>query len=398
MKLLSIVLSIFFCVQPGYAEDLGFDGNVEGGFQVKDYLSDYLVPAPNIPAKMSDGAIKIWLLNEQGDPVLVQPDKNWFNPEGVREDHYVFQPGAKIWETVTCDWRDSRPWSAEVSYSFEHDQYGAHFHSEPLPPALSISRSYSNIPPDNSFVEVPSPISTPVTPNQTPYKFWIRLPVFATRINFLTRSFDSCADQYKTAVVDVRYLYGGNKELQPMPVKGKNYILYNSTTAASFHPWSHYGTKELVDALTAASDAYRAACPKAKVVYINDMSLPWGGKFDLNLKWKSGSHEEHQTGLNADIGKRHIRKSNRAKFIETMCKKFNVASEGDGEHEAPHYHVAYKTGNSAIDGGFFERAKEDPRFIPCCPVPNPIPADWACIKLQSSGGNVEETETPTDCK
>lgn len=385
------------------AEIIEFDGKSSAEVDIKSFLLEYLPNAPSIPGRLNDAAspssLRIGVLNEEGVFIEAQPDKNWFNEEGVREDHYTFLPGIKIWEAVTCNWRDSRPWSAEVNYSYTHDTYGGHFHYEPLPPALNISRNYGNTPPDNAFVATPSPISVPVTPNQTPYKFWIKLPEFATRIKFLTQSYGSCENQYKSAVIDVKYTYGEKKDLQAMP-KGKNYILYNSTTAASYHHDSHYGTKEFIDTLTSIADEYRAACPKAKPLYINDMSLPWGGKFDLNRKWMTGSHYTHKTGINADVSKKLVRKANRVKLLEIMCKKTagaEVYSEGDDSDEAPHYHLGPKDDPKDSGGA----ADSNYKIIKCCPVPNPIPDNWGCVKLESNGTDYEEVElpeNPSDCK
>lgn len=389
------------------AEIVDFDGKTKGNADVTNFLLEYRQDTPVTPTRISEDSsqsiLKIGVVAESGDFVEVQPDKNWFNEEGIKVDHYTFLPGAKIWNEVTCTWRNSRSWSAEVSYYYIHDLYGGHHHYSLLPPALYISRNYSNTPPDNTFAPASSPIIVPQTADHTPYKFWIKLPEFATRINLETQSYGSCAGQYKSAVADVKYTDAGGKELQAMPEKGKNYILYNSTTAASYHPDSHYGTKEFIDALTSIADDYWAVCPgpKAKPLYINDMSLPWGGKFDLNLKWTTGSHTEHQKGINADVSKKLVRKANRAKLLEIMCKKFNVGSEGNKPSEAPHYHLALKTGNSALDEDFFALVATDPKFIDCCPVPDPIPEDWGCIKLQQGGSNyaeVELPETPTDCK
>ncbi len=40
--------------------------------------------------------------------------------------------------------------------------------------------------------------------------------------------------------------------------------------------------------------------PQEQILYINDMSLPLGGKFDVNAKW-TGAHETHRTGHDVDI-------------------------------------------------------------------------------------------------
>ena len=175
---------------------------------------------------------------------------------------------------------------------------------------------------------------------------------------------------------------------------GQNYFLYSSDNDKKYHPYHWSGTQELNEALKNTADEYRKACPTAGKMEIGDMSLPWGGLYDFKLDWKNG-HKEHRTGLNADIRKKTIRKSNRAKFIEIACKKFNVGSEGDEKNEEPHYHFKVKTA-AATDEDVFSPDETDPKFIPCCttPVPN------ACIILQHNATDYAEylPETPSDCK
>ena len=319
-----IVLNMVLCFMPFIlnAEIVDFDGKSKTRVDSKSFLFEYLPAAPITPARLNGGSSqltsKIGVFSESGGFVEVQPNKNWFNEKGVRQDYYTFLPETKIWNQVTCTWQDLGAWSAEVHYSYIHDYIAGHNHYTPPPPALNINRNYANTPPDDVFAPAPSPISVPETPVNTAYKFWIMLPKFATRINFQTQPYGSCANQTKLAVIDVRYTYDGGKELQAMTT-GQNYFLYSSDNDKKYHPYHGYGTLELNEALKNVADEYRKACPTAGKMEIGDMSLPWGGLYDFMLDWKKG-HLAHRTGLNADIRKKMIRKSNRANLLKSRAK------------------------------------------------------------------------------
>lgn len=61
---------------------------------------------------------------------------------------------------------------------------------------------------------------------------------------------------------------------------------------------NHWGTSDLVDALYAIALNY--VQKGGEKIYINDMSLPYGGLFDIRGNWQS-PHRTHRTGTNADV-------------------------------------------------------------------------------------------------
>jgi len=67
----------------------------------------------------------------------------------------------------------------------------------------------------------------------------------------------------------------------------------------SMHYGNHYGVRGLVQHLQAIADGYDSLYPGIRL-RINDMSLVWGGHFDINNNWQ-GDHAEHRIGWNADV-------------------------------------------------------------------------------------------------
>lgn len=75
---------------------------------------------------------------------------------------------------------------------------------------------------------------------------------------------------------------------------------YNLTGSTSSHSANHYGTNSTkVAVYNMASDYWNEALVR---LGINDMSLPWGGLFDINGNWSSSpGHSLHRTGESVDI-------------------------------------------------------------------------------------------------
>lgn len=66
----------------------------------------------------------------------------------------------------------------------------------------------------------------------------------------------------------------------------------------SKHPGNHWGTSALNTLLrNVGSDFYKKY---KQAIFVNDMSLQYGGLFDINGNWKP-EHHEHRTGRNADV-------------------------------------------------------------------------------------------------
>lgn len=98
-----------------------------------------------------------------------------------------------------------------------------------------------------------------------------------------------------TAAIDVRV-----SDLQLLAP----FVSYRLTGATDAHPANHYGTLSTVANIGRVGDAFYIAT--GELLGINDMSLVWGGLFDIgpppssNLFW-SPPHLSHRRGTSADI-------------------------------------------------------------------------------------------------
>ncbi len=60
-------------------------------------------------------------------------------------------------------------------------------------------------------------------------------------------------------------------------------------------------------------------------LWLNDMSLPWGGKFDVEGDYsRKSEHSEHRLGETIDVRSAKIRKVKRDSQLEIMCKSFTA--------------------------------------------------------------------------
>jgi hypothetical protein len=104
-----------------------------------------------------------------------------------------------------------------------------------------------------------------------------------------------------------------------VPVENPQTPTYLLTGETDCHglAYNHWGTEEFVEALVGylgwGGVAYDYYQHYGRPLVINDMSLPWGGKFEISCSntggtdWNYGSHAEHREGMNADINTRHTR-------------------------------------------------------------------------------------------
>ncbi len=85
----------------------------------------------------------------------------------------------------------------------------------------------------------------------------------------------------------------GLQELQA----GADWVLIGATPN---HNDNHWGTAEVVEAMQNIAQDWRRDFPDEHVLQINDMSLPWGGMFDISGEW-SPSHHTHREGRDVDV-------------------------------------------------------------------------------------------------
>jgi len=91
--------------------------------------------------------------------------------------------------------------------------------------------------------------------------------------------------------------------LQELP-DSTDYDKIGSNPSPPIHTRNHYGTPSMVASLQNLARKYIEpdAFPTSRLGY-NDMSLPWGGLFDLDGNWSSGprGHKSHRLGKNVDL-------------------------------------------------------------------------------------------------
>ncbi len=83
---------------------------------------------------------------------------------------------------------------------------------------------------------------------------------------------------------------------------------FTLTGALPQHPSNHFGLPEVNGRLVQLADYY-AADPTREILSYNDMSLVWGGLFDIGptadfpnrLFWQP-PHDEHRVGRQIDVG------------------------------------------------------------------------------------------------
>ena len=285
---------------------------------------------------------------------------------------YEFPPGAVIQGTISCRSQGpnppAAPWSA-TSFFRNLPEYGGHkSHDYPVP----------NLTTPNGD-DLPNPVNTGSVAVNTDYAFEWVAPAFATRITEEVSWSGACSG-VQTEVIAAK-VFG----LVPMPEGGaaKGYSLVGDD---QWHPDNHNVTAQFEAPLQQIGLEWHKTCPNSASLLYNDMSLPWGGVFDLNRDWKS-PHKSHMFGDNVDISKKWVRKGDRAKLLGIMCQYADVHSEGDAAGEVPHYHLTLSGSPHAED------YESDPHveYIGCCPAPGP----QGCIDL--GAGHPETLPKQSDC-
>lgn len=173
-------------------------------------------------------------------------------------------------------------------------------------------------------------------------------PKYATSIA-LPLQFSGTCNSAETRYIDIMV-----PDLVPLPVSGTTYVLIGGEKGRTTHySFTHHGTVETIGALKRLAARWRAIHPNSNKLVFNDISLPWGGAFDVFGDWNpSHSHTNHSFGVAADVSKLCVKKSNRAGLIRLMGEMgFTVRSEGDPtikdgglvvDSAANHYHIQYQ--------------------------------------------------------
>jgi hypothetical protein len=182
-------------------------------------------------------------------------------------------------------------------------------------------------------------------------------------------------------------------ELEDLAPQAGNLIELTGTTSkqGKRHPSNHWGTKEMNEALLDLARNYVAEyqrtvlSPKPKLpidasrLPLNDMSIIYGGVFDLEGNWNrpNGSHVGHRAGVEADLGGNNTghglvpgRYTHFAKIVRDQGS-FGLLPEGD----PPHWHVVLRNrGNVTI------------RALPTQPTRIDAATIQVAVPLENQGG------------
>jgi hypothetical protein len=133
----------------------------------------------------------------------------------------------------------------------------------------------------------------------------------------------TCTDCTQDGPDTVRVMVSGLQELGP----GADYDLIGQTTP---HPENHYGTASLIASLRILAQAYAKAFPGNRLAY-NDMSLEFGGLFDIAAGWRP-PHRSHRLGTDVDLRLVPARQRQALRHLIRQSGIGTILVEGDHWH------------------------------------------------------------------
>jgi len=107
------------------------------------------------------------------------------------------------------------------------------------------------------------------------------------------------------------------------------------------HPLNHYGIQAMITRLNALADSFYATYSAR--LYINDMSLSYGGLFDADSNWAT-PHGEHRVGRDADLrtnGVGGLDKGQRD-YVWLTWERLGGKVYDETTTSNPHYHLKYR--------------------------------------------------------
>lgn len=356
---LYICAAVLLWAMPAFTAEpvVDFDGRNPKQKDVKAFLAENdpgLIPGAVKNKAVPELIVKHEILSDAGEWIELKPVRSWLGENGEHKNQYSILPGWATRWTLRCP--KAGKWTAKKSYQLRPDQLGGHYHYDAPPPLLSVSSislSASTAP----FHSAPSPIIFPEMKGNTTYYYWMWFPSVSTKITIQLDAAGVCQVNGQTDYFNIEV-----PGLSEMPY-GENYILDNSQDSLGYHPDAHYGSQKLLDVLMNAANEYATAFPNSERLRIMDMSLPWGGMFDLDYDWKE-PHYGHTLGSDADISRAAVPSENRQKLLEIMCGLTpGIFLERNIAGEPLHYHMRVY-GNAGFRSDDFPGNME--RALSCC--------------------------------
>lgn len=219
------------------------------------------------------------------------------------KEYFKLKPNALFSHKVWCP-SQSGYWGVCYDYKF-NPRFAGHNHVSDIPlytwngQAIPMHRCYSNI-----------PVTTAIT-------FYFKAPEFATRAEHTAEASGACQGTILN-VGDIKI--DGLVSLPPAWSDGLHggVTYYNLVGDTTQHPINHFAKPQTIDLIQAIAWQYHTEFPSAEVLNVNDISLKWGGLFDISGAWTI-PHEFHRYGRQADFRLPSIPVENRARFKELSC-------------------------------------------------------------------------------
>ena len=159
-------------------------------------------------------------------------------------------------------------------------------------------------------------------------KYEYRIPQVSGEIEFfgLIHSADARYATLHNAHITIKYL----GPLEELPPSGDgSYSLtgsYGSPGVTSKHSQNHWAAPGTIKAIQDFAGDYFDATTGVSIE-INDISLPWGGKFDVFNNWQ-GDHKLHRVGTSVDISPNGVKEKLLTQKAQDYGCKRDYKSDG----------------------------------------------------------------------
>ena len=350
--ILSIALIMSQFVSAG-SREINFDSSesVQMGAPLVEVAAD--IPFVHLPPRP---VVEVYGETDGGKIVRL-------SPVGKTKDrdfdgkHYAWVPGLKsaIFNMTCIGDGNDYVWQLRLMKPINLPQCAGHDHATggnlpvgttyyPAPDLQAGAAYYINGQPWTPQINYQGEVLTGVLGPKSVVKISIPDPKYSTSIA-LPLQYSGACNGGETRYMDIMV-----PDLVALPASGTTYVLTGEVQ--SVHTQNHFGTVETIEALKRLAAKWRVTHPNSNKIVFNDISLPWGGAFELKGNWDANaSHYDHSFGVAADVSKQCVKKSDRSDLIKLMgAFGFTVLSEGDPAHtissvlpskSQAHYHIEY---------------------------------------------------------
>jgi len=348
------------------APSIDFDGRDKTTKSFSDQLAETTQATKQetffVPSQNTDNipSFEMGIVTESGEKIKIEPTIDPVTKKG----YYKFRPAQNIYWRTNCTSSGQGYYTARQTYRF-NPTYAGHNHTSNIP-QYTYSANGAALP----------NVSEQTKPYNTPAYWYLKTPEFSTRSDETLQYVSGCTGTYSD-IVDI--MVDGLMLLPPANQDSMHggvvyYDLVNNPPYSDYHPINHFGQPQTVDLLKQIAWNYYfefSNAPLFPKLSINDMSLRWGGLFDINANWKP-DHKTHRYGRQADLRRRIVDSQNneilmpanqQKRLIEIACKgNVQVLIEGkNGElidpfttndwvkSTATHFHLKFPKFDAEVD-------------------------------------------------